>query len=234
MEFAVLVLLIILLAPKVFPVILAALGVVLLVLIPAKIMANSVVVLFNAPRSLFKTAFNRRLRVNHALEHATVNVLEEKYNMKGLAGLALPEGFRLFGYDMPPPELIYRAASEGLERMRNGEKNLAIHTRCGTSILVTQLLVSLVYIVIIVWRFRAFNAYILPYFLLGLVLVNFVSRPLGKVVQRLFTTNTNVKNVTITEVSVEEKIGNPVLKIFRPVSVIVHTRRNEQESSSSD
>ena len=42
--------------------------------------------IFTIPLQLIKIAFNKRLRANHALEHATINVIEERLGCLNLAG----------------------------------------------------------------------------------------------------------------------------------------------------
>lgn len=80
-----------------------------------------------------------RIRRNHALEHATLNVLASRQQ----------GGSPLFGYSDPlgiwfigaiSTEELHSAAELALIRLRAGERNLAIHPNCGTNLLVTGIL----------------------------------------------------------------------------------------------
>ena len=78
-------------------------------------------------------------RRNHALEHATLHVLEGMYPDRHLAGHSNPTGFFIFA-NVPTVELT-SAISQALTRLRSGERNLAIHAGCGTN-LATSLIVA--------------------------------------------------------------------------------------------
>jgi hypothetical protein len=83
---------------------------------------------------------SRTLRRNHALEHATLNVLEERYGAVGLVGHAVSDGFRIVG-QVDPLQLL-EASNEALRRLQRGERRLAIYGRCGPSYLAAQVLVG--------------------------------------------------------------------------------------------
>ncbi|MFC1997953.1 DUF6391 domain-containing protein [Chloroflexota bacterium] len=79
-----------------------------------------------AYQSLVNAPWLSRIRRNHGLEHATLHVLAERFSGKSLA-----KGFWLLG-DVPTEE-VESAVGEALERMKAGEKNLAVHPNCGTN-----------------------------------------------------------------------------------------------------
>jgi len=84
-----------------------------------------------------------KLRQVHALEHATVWVLSETQGQRdneALGGLSLPEGFFLYG--PVERESLQRAAPQALQRLQQGEWELAIHPRCGTNLSVQLLLAA--------------------------------------------------------------------------------------------
>lgn len=88
------------------------------------------------------------LRQVHALEHATVWVLSEaKSGLKKvqvdnelLGGLSTEQGFYLYG-EVNISDLR-RAVILGLNRLINGEWDLAVHPRCGTNASVAMLLTA--------------------------------------------------------------------------------------------
>jgi hypothetical protein len=71
------------------------------------------------------------IRRNHGLEHATLNILSQRYSGLNLAGHSSATGFWLLG-DVPT-EAVKSAVEEALQRMRAGEHNLAVHANCGTN-----------------------------------------------------------------------------------------------------
>src|SRR5512140_1336514 len=74
-------------------------------------------------------------RRNHALEHATIHILSERFLGQHMLGHSNPTGFLLVGE--LPTEDVREAASEALSRLQNGEHYLAIHEGCGTNYIVT-------------------------------------------------------------------------------------------------
>ena len=94
------------------------------------------------------------LRQVHALEHATVWVLSETVFYAGdvateaggqpdnetLGGLSTPQGFYLYGAVNRLD--LQRAVRQALQRLKEGEWNLALHPRCGTNLSVTMLLTA--------------------------------------------------------------------------------------------
>src|SRR5687768_7979943 len=82
----------------------------------------------NVPRQLTQLVHGLAVRRNHAIEHATVNVLEERYGSQLVDGCATTEGFRIRA--AIDPALLLDAAREGLLRLQRGDRALAIHGRC--------------------------------------------------------------------------------------------------------
>jgi hypothetical protein len=72
-----------------------------------------------------------RIRRNHGLEHATIHLLSRAKPRRPLAGHSDTNGFWLIG-DVETEELA-QAAAEALNRMRSGERELAVHPNCGTN-----------------------------------------------------------------------------------------------------
>lgn len=82
--------------------------------------------------------FISRIRRNHGLEHATLHILAKQFPARLLFGQSDPRGFNIIG-DVPD-EAVQAAAEEGLQRMRNGEQNLAVHPNCGTNYVTSGIL----------------------------------------------------------------------------------------------
>lgn len=72
-----------------------------------------------------------RIRRNHGLEHATLQVLARRHPGQPMAGHSTFSGFRLMG-NLDTAE-VKEAVQEALSRLRAGERKLAIHPNCGTN-----------------------------------------------------------------------------------------------------
>ena len=125
------------------------------------------------------------VRENHALEHATIVLLSQRYPEVRLAGVSFAAGFFIFG-DVPT-EAIAPAAAEALARLRGSEPGLAIHERCGTNLAVAGLLTGLAAMSVTRLRkpYNTFNNVIL-----ASTAALIVARPLGLLAQRYVTTHT--------------------------------------------
>src|SRR5512141_1408005 len=82
-----------------------------------------------------------RLQRNHGLEHATLHVLADGDPHLSLAGHSDLGGFWILGN--VETDTLRSAVQEALERMRNGEHNLAVHPNCGTNFVATGALAGL-------------------------------------------------------------------------------------------
>lgn len=132
-------------------------------------------------------------RRNHSLEHATLQVLEQKYPGLRMAGVSFPPGFCLVG-DLPT-ELVTEAVIEAQQRL-GLEPELAIHPNCGTN-LVTSSLLSGAATFLVLWGLsgkRKPTWISLITSILVAVPVFILSRPLGPRIQKSVTTDLNLEN----------------------------------------
>lgn len=83
----------------------------------------------------------RHTRQHHAIEHATLMILAERFPGRRMVGYSDPGGFTLLA-DVPV-EAVRRALTDAMLRLQAGESYLAIHPRCGTNLLATGVLVTL-------------------------------------------------------------------------------------------
>jgi hypothetical protein len=166
---------------------------------------------------LLHFAWVRRVRRNHALEHATIHVLARYKGRLAVAGRSSLGGFALYG-DVETA-LVEKAAAEALDRLRRGEASLAVHPNCGTNLLVTGSMASMAGIAAMLgseragWRQRLER---LPMAMMLGVFAVFFSRPIGIGLQRFFTTDGDVGGLHIVEI--EQRRRGPILAHF------VHTR----------
>ncbi len=191
-----------------------------LLILPIQFTFQSMINLFTVPRQIYEIATNERLRCNHALEHATINVIEEYYGPQRLAGLARDDGFLIRGAS--DPGLVEKFARVGLERLKRGESHLAIHDRCGTSIASANLLSAVVFLLLLFQTgyFTFLNV------LLAMMIANLTGPVIGRLVQQMFTTSVQVKNIEVVDVEYEyqsmEFFGVPYMR--KPSDFFVRTR----------
>jgi len=187
-----------------------------LFLIPYVLIFNSFFNVITIPWQILKIAVDKRVRKNHSLEHATVNVLEERYgNTLRIGGLAYSNGFSLSGPDLPSPYEVLDAAREGLSRMANGETDLALHPRCGTSIAAANFLFSLVFIIVLFFYEHLSLINIVAVFLLA----NILAKPFGLTLQKFFTTYPDIRDMSILNI-----YGKPLTFGF-PLEIIINPNR---------
>jgi Domain of unknown function (DUF6391) len=151
----------------------------------------------------------RRIRQNHALEHATVSILASRAPGLAVSARANPRGFTIFAdLDL---ESVRRASAEALARMRAGERELAIHPNCGTNLAVgtsVMLLGWLLALMTLRPRVRLASAAIGS-------LAGFASaRPLGSVVQRHITTLPDVHDVRIAAIRRRHVFGRRFVEVL--------------------
>jgi len=84
-----------------------------------------------------------RVRRNHALEHASINVLSEKHKKFSAQGNSTLRGFNLNIYADIAEQEVASAVEEAYERLKKGEEKLGLHPGCGTVRLTTATMASL-------------------------------------------------------------------------------------------
>jgi len=189
-----------------------------LVFIPLGFAGRSIFWLFAGPAELLKVLVNNKVRQNHALQHATIHVLERDLGIPQVEGMAYEDGFTLKG--LAEPGVVYQAALKGLEKLKRGERDFAIHPKCGTTILVVNTIASVIFIAVL---FLTGNLTIISV-LVALVLAHLTGPFGGRLVQRYITTNP-VPDLEVTGVSVQpaRKVSGIIL-IEGPGELYVHTR----------
>ncbi len=85
----------------------------------------------SAPQSFLNTKMISTIRRNHALEHATLNILAARNPHRSLAGYSDSGGFWLAG--AVPTEEVKAAVNQAIVRLQAGEVGLAVHAGCGTN-----------------------------------------------------------------------------------------------------
>ena len=153
--------------------------------------------------------FGRRIRQNHALEHATVTILTRDRPDLACSARSNSHGFTIFA--ALDPDLVRKAADEALARLRAGEAELAIHPNCGTNLAVGTSLAmigSLFALTAIRPRTRIASA--VASSLAGIM----AARPLGQVVQRHVTTLPDLHDVRVVTVRQKRLFGRTVVEVL--------------------
>ena len=142
-------------------------------------------------------------RRNHALEHATLHMLARTHKIS-MAGHSNPTGFFIFGELLT--EDIRVALNEAYTRLRSGEKGLAIHPGCGTNLVATAFLpATMAWMPMQGVRSNRWRLLLIPLALVFGVLGFFLSEPLGTWLQRNITTEANLGNLRIIDVTLTRK-----------------------------
>lgn len=138
-----------------------------------------------------------KIRRNHALEHATIHILSWRYPRIQVIGRSDANGFVIYG--RVPTEVVADVASEALARLQAGERDLAVHPRCGTNLAMGALLTGVTSLVAMGSspKRRLSN---LPGVLLATTLALIVAQPLGLKVQEFITTSADLEAVCIAGV----------------------------------
>ena len=142
-------------------------------------------------------------RRNHALEHATLHMLA-RTNKINMAGHSNPTGFFIFGELRT--EDIRSALDEAYSRLRSGEKGLAIHPGCGTNMVATAFLPgTLAWLPLQGVRSTRARLLLIPIALVLGVIGLLLSKPAGTWMQRHVTTEADLGNMQVIDVTVVRK-----------------------------
>ena len=171
--------------------------VVFLFLLPILFSLQAVGSLFVYPKQLRAIFGNKILRRNHALEHATIVVMMEREPGRKLNGFSTDDGFFVQG--VRSISEVESAAREALRRLKSGEKRLAIHRNCGTTIVAANLLAAIFFLVALGLGFLYLDMGIDLYLMiLGSVVLAFALRiPLSLLLQRFVTTDSDLTNAEV-------------------------------------
>ena len=146
--------------------------------------------------------FSRRVRQNHALEHATITILSRMVPNLSVSARSSADGFIIFGnVDLG---VLRHAMDEALRRLQAGEAELAIHPNCGTNVAVGISLLTLGTLFGLASNQpRTRIATAAASSLAGLM----AARPVGQYLQRHLTTLPDLTGVRVTKISNRKFFG---------------------------
>jgi len=152
-----------------------------------------------------------RVRRNHALEHATMHALGERYRNLRVVGRSSLWGFYVYGE--VPTEGVLAAAQEGLRRLKAGQRQMAIHPNCGSNLATAGILAGLGAFLALGGasttrpRRRLEQLARLPLAFVAATLGIILAQPLGSALQAYVTTQANVGDMQIVSVTQERRAG---------------------------
>ena len=150
---------------------------------------------FNSSERLRTEAMDmvNAVRQNHALEHATIALLLRRLGGKvrliGHAGLA-----SFYVYGDVPTDVLEESAREALQRLQEGEEELAVSPMCGTNLVVSGLAAG-VASMIAARGHKGLSKFSLV--VKASIIAMLVAQPLGRLAQKHVTTTADVANVAI-------------------------------------
>jgi hypothetical protein len=168
--------------------------------------------------SVFEEVLNwgpvSRVRRNHGLEHATLQVLAETNPQLRMAGYSDVNGFWLFG-EMEM-EKIDAAAHEALNRLRAGESNLAVHPHCGTNLVTSGFLAGgMAWLAMLgAGRRKGDRIERLPMVISLVTLAMVVAQPLGPMLQAKVTTSAAADDLEIVSIQRSQRGDTPVHRVL--------------------
>lgn len=152
--------------------------------------------------------FGRRVRQNHALEHATITILSEMIPNLSINARSYSDGFIIFrDLDLG---VLRRAVDEALRRLQAGEAQLAIHPNCGTNLAVG---ISLMTIGTLLGMASSSTRTRVASAAASSVAGWAAARPIGEFVQKHFTTLPDLKGVRVTEIFRRKLLGLTVIEV---------------------
>ncbi len=152
--------------------------------------------------------FGRRIRQNHALEHATITILSGMVPDLRVSARSSSSGFIILGdVDLG---LLRRALDEALRRLQAGEAELAIHPNCGTNLVVG---ISLITVGTLLGMASSHTRTRIASTAVSSVAGLMAARPLGELVQKHFTTLPDLVGVRITDIFRRTILGFTVIEV---------------------
>ncbi|MGC9468684.1 MAG: DUF6391 domain-containing protein [Anaerolineae bacterium] len=161
-----------------------------------------------------------RTRQNHAFEHATINLLAQRFAGAQVMGFSGPLGFTLLS--TLTAEQIIPTVREALVALKAGQSELAIHENCGTNLVMTGLLTTFATILGLgryvfpgdrkrdVWGFLER----LPEVVLLNVVALVIAAPVARSVQANVTTDPDLQDIEIASIFTDSRGGRRRIRVY--------------------
>jgi hypothetical protein len=149
------------------------------------------------------SSFVGDVRRNHALEHATVQLLLAKLGPTlRLVGRASGDGFFIYG--RVPPADVADCARDALTRLQRGEAAWAVTPLCGTNIATAGILASLATLAASKLSARSKTKDRLSNSIVASVMAVALSQPIGRLIQEHLTTSPDLAQTEILSIESRE------------------------------
>lgn len=154
-----------------------------------------------------------RLRRNHALEHATLQVLMQKNARLSVLGYSDLEGFSVVG-NLSTDDL-QAAVDEALKRLKAGEWQLAIHPHCGTNFVAGGVVAGFFAWLAMAGASKGLGKRLerLPVVMAVVTLGTMLAQPLGPWLQAKVTTQSTIGEMEVVSITRFQREGTPVHKV---------------------
>jgi hypothetical protein len=141
------------------------------------------------------------IRRNHGLEHATLHALANHLPNTMLMGHSDVAGFWIIGDVLP--EILHSAVQEAIARLREGERQLAIHPNCGTNYVTAGALAGLAGAAAMLGSGKRLKDKLarLPLAATLATMALIISQPLGLLLQARVTTSGIPGSLEVTSIS---------------------------------
>lgn len=144
------------------------------------------------------------IRRHHSIEHASLSIMQSKYPALRLTGYSDLQGFWVIG-DVDTDKLL-AAVDEAILRLNAGESALAIHPNCGTNFAAAGLIAGSLAWLSMLGGKRSFKKQLDRWpFVVSLVTIGVIaSQPLGPYLQAKFTTDANIGDRKVKEITISK------------------------------
>jgi hypothetical protein len=155
-----------------------------------------------------------RVRRNHALEHATLQILAKKKPNQAYGGYSDARGLRILAN--VSTEDVHEAIEEALQRLRAGDYGLAIHPHCGTNFVASGMLAGGAAWLTTMGTGKGFRRKLdrLPIVMLVTTMAIILSQPLGPYLQKYVTTDAHIGNLQVVEIMQYQRNKVSVFRIL--------------------
>lgn len=154
-----------------------------------------------------------RIRRNHALEHATLQVLAEDDAHLSAAGYSDMNGFMIVGNIST--DQLHLAVNDALDRLSAGETSLAIHPHCGTNYVAQGIVAGALAWLAMLGTGSSVGKKLerLPSVMLLATVGLMAAQPLGPRLQAVLTTDPDIGELEVTEIARLERQGTPIHRV---------------------
>ncbi len=155
-----------------------------------------------------------RIRRNHGLEHATIHILSKKHPGVTIGGMSTPIGFTIIG-DVTSED-VADAAIEALKKLREGQIDLAQHPNCGTNFAISGAIAGLAAWLGTLGTDKKLKSKIerLPLMIMLSTTALILTKPLGPIVQKRFTTASDPEGLELERVETFVRAGTRMHRVI--------------------